>query len=44
MFENELRNEQLRSALHTYKTETAIALNTDEYAQHVYEANRSSGL
>lgn len=44
MIEKALRNEHLRAALHTYKTETVPALNIDEYAQRVYETNRSAGL
>ena len=44
MIEKALRNEHLRAALHTYNTETVPALNIDEYAQQVYETNRSAGL
>lgn len=44
MIENALRNEHLRNELHTYKTQTVPALNIDEYALRVYEANQSSGL
>lgn len=44
MIETALRNEHLRSALHSYKNETVPALNIDEYAQRVYEANRSASL
>lgn len=44
MIEKALRNEQLRGALQAYKTETVPALKIDEYAQQVYQANRSAGL
>lgn len=44
MIEKALRNEHLRNALRSYRTETVPALNIDEYAQQVYEANRSASL
>jgi metal-responsive CopG/Arc/MetJ family transcriptional regulator len=44
MIERALRNEHLRSALHTYTTRTVPALNIDTYAQQVYQANRAAGL
>ena len=44
MIEKALRNEHLRSALHDYTSRAIPALNINEYAQRVYEANRSTGL
>ena len=44
MIEKALRNEHLRSALRDYTSRAVPALNINEYAQRVYEANRSTGL
>lgn len=44
MIEKALRNEHLRDALHSYTTQTVPALAINEYAQRVYQANRSAGL
>lgn len=44
MVEKALRNEHLRAALEAYTSRTVPALRIDEYAQRVYQANRTAGL
>jgi metal-responsive CopG/Arc/MetJ family transcriptional regulator len=44
MIEQALRNEHLRVALQTYTTRTVPALDIDDYAQKVYQANGAAGL
>lgn len=44
MIEQALRNEQLRIALHSYRSRTVPALDIDGYSQKVYLANRSADL
>ena len=44
MIEQALRNENLRIALENYTTRTVPALNIDDYAAEIYQANRTAGL
>ncbi|WGI36182.1 ribbon-helix-helix protein, CopG family (plasmid) [Mycolicibacterium aubagnense] len=44
LVERALRHEHLRIALKSYTAETVPALNIDDYAQNIYEANRAAGL
>jgi len=44
LIERALRNEHLRAALKSYKTQTVPALDIDVYANKVYQANRVAGL
>lgn len=44
LIEQALRHEHLRIALNSYTTHTAPALNIDEYAATIYQANRAAGL
>jgi len=44
LVEQALRHEHLRIALKSYTAETVPALNIDDYAQKIYQANRAAGL
>jgi hypothetical protein len=44
LIERALRHEHLRIALENYTTHTVPALNIDDYANKIYQANRVSGL
>lgn len=44
MIERALRHEHLRIALASYTAHTVPALDIDDYASKVYQANRSAGL
>jgi metal-responsive CopG/Arc/MetJ family transcriptional regulator len=44
LVEQALRHEHLRIALRNYITETVPALDIDDYAQKIYDANRAAGL
>lgn len=44
LFEQALRHEHLRIALKNYTTHTVPALNIDDYAQKLYQANKAAGL
>ena len=44
LVEQALRHEHLRIALKSYTTTTVPILNIDDYAQKIYQANRTSGL
>lgn len=44
LVEQALRHEHLRIALESYTAETVPALNIDDYAQKIYQANRAAGL
>ncbi|PND54180.1 antitoxin [Mycobacterium sp. ENV421] len=44
LVEQALRHEHLRIALKSYAATTVPALNIDDYAQKLYEANRAAGL
>lgn len=44
LIEQALRHEHLRIALKNYTTHTVPALNIDDYAQQIYQANRAAGL
>lgn len=44
LIEQALRHEHLRIALKSYTTHTVPALNIDDYAAQIYQANRSAGL
>jgi metal-responsive CopG/Arc/MetJ family transcriptional regulator len=43
LVEQALRHEHLRIALKNYTTETVPALNIDDYAQKIYQANLAAG-
>lgn len=44
MIEQALRREHLRIALANYTAQTVPALNIDEYAAKIYQANRAADL
>ena len=44
IIEQAVRNEHLRIALEHYTTRTVPALNIDDYAAEIYQANRTAGL
>jgi hypothetical protein len=44
LIEQALRHEHLRITLKNYTTHTVPALNIDDYAHKIYQANRTSGL
>lgn len=44
MVEQALRHEHLRIALKNYTATTVPALNIDDYAQKIYQANQAAGL
>ena len=44
LIEQALRHEHLRIALTDYTTHTVPALNIDDYAQQIYQANQAAGL
>ena len=44
LIEQALRHEHLRIALKSYTTHTVPALNIDDYAQKIHQANRTAGL
>jgi hypothetical protein len=44
LIERALRHEHLRLQLHTYTSHTVPALDIDDYAKRVYQANRQADL
>ncbi len=44
LIERALRHEHLRIALTNYTTHTVPALNIDDYADMIYQANKAAGL
>lgn len=44
LIEQALRHEHLRLALQSYTAHTVPALNIDDYAATIYQANRAAGL
>ncbi|MGV9711896.1 ribbon-helix-helix protein, CopG family [Gordonia sp. NPDC003424] len=44
LIERALRNEHLRVALKAYTEHTVPALNIDQYADAIYNANKAAGL
>ncbi len=44
LIEQALRHEHLRLALQNYTAHTVPALNIDDYAATIYQANRAAGL
>lgn len=44
LIEQALRHEHLRISLRDYTTFTVPALNIDDYAQQIYQANQAAGV